>query len=424
MQRTVNQWVEYIQTLHVRNIDMSLERIRAVFARMHPDGVPFKVVSVAGTNGKGSTSELLSSIYRAAGYRVGKYTSPHLVQFNERVELLGEPVDDVRLLVAFERVESQRGDITITYFEYATLVAIEVFCSEKIDIAVMEVGLGGRLDAVNMLDADLAIITNISIDHTAWLGDTVEQIAVEKAGIARAQRPCVIASTTPPKTLIEACQAIGAEITQLDRDFCVRLDAPDEWAFVGQDCLYNHLPLPFGQLGVQLDNASGAIQAVVSLLDVLPVEPSAIAKGLRNAAIRGRCQVVSVAPMVVVDVSHNVASVSRLQQFLSEQSVRGRIVAVCGMLRDKQIHESLAIMAPLVDEWYLSSIEGERGSPAQAIDALLQELEDEGQTGTRCFNNAEAAYKAAVATLTADDCLVVFGSFYIVGDILQLLEST
>ena len=222
MIRSLDQWVDYIQTLHHREIELSLERVREVYLRMYPEGLPFTIISIAGTNGKGSTAELLSSIYCQAGYRVGKFTSPHLVNFNERFNLNGLPIANTPLLAAFERVEALRGEIPITFFEYGTLLAIELFASNNVDIAIMEVGLGGRLDSVNILDADVSIVTGISIDHTSWLGDTIEKIAYEKVGIARSGQPLVLGLAQPPETMLSHAIQIGAKISKVDTDFSFR----------------------------------------------------------------------------------------------------------------------------------------------------------------------------------------------------------
>lgn len=423
MRRTLPEWVDYIQTLHHRQIDLSLERVDLVYRRLAPEGVPFKVISIAGTNGKGSTAELLASIYRSSGYKVGKYTSPHLVAFNERININGCSVSDSELLASFERVEQARMDVPITFFEFGTLLAIDLFLRANLDVVIMEVGLGGRMDAVNILDADVALITNISLDHTAWLGDTVEKIAVEKSGIARADQPCLLGMREPPQSLIRACEEVGAEMETIGAEFDCTWRGGGRWLFTSLSQEIADLSLPLGQAGVQLNNASLAIRATEKLHHYLPVSAEGIRRGLSRASLAGRCQVLQEQPLIILDVSHNQASVLRLRDFLCSQNVKGNIVAVCGMLKDKEIARSLQQLQGSVDSWHLASIAGERGTSGQELSTIM--IEQVGVTASDivCHDRAEQAYRAACATLTADDCLLVFGSFYVVGDILRLLND-
>jgi len=418
---TLSQWIDYIQSLHARSIDLSLERVREVYQSLYPDGLKSRIISVAGTNGKGSTAELLTAIYHAAGYQVAKYTSPHLVSFNERFEINRELVEDHKLLASFERVEATRAKVPLTFFEFGTLIAIDLFATAKVDIMVMEVGLGGRLDAVNILDTDLAIVTNISKDHTAWLGHDLDEIAQEKVGIARAEKPLILSMSVAPDSLLPRAQQIGAEVIQRDRQFSAK-QARDEqsWSWQAGVDLIEQLPLPFDQSDVQIDNAAGALMAVARLADQLPVEHGQIKKGLASARLAGRCQIIQHAPLIIFDVSHNVASLARLAVFTGEQleQIDGRCVAVCGMLADKDISLSLSTMYDLVDEWFLASIHQERGASARDIQSLLPK-----QQSSHCFENIEDAFQAALAQLGQDDCLVVFGSFHIVGDIIKHLEN-
>jgi dihydrofolate synthase/folylpolyglutamate synthase len=422
MSRTVADWVEYTQTLHAREIDLSLDRVKEVYHRLIADNLGFKVISVAGTNGKGSTAELLASIYRAAGYRVGKYTSPHLTCFNERIEIQGQAISDAELVSSFHAVELAREDTPITFFEFATLTAIDAFERANLDIAIMEVGLGGRLDAVNILDADLAIVTNISIDHTAWLGDTVELIAVEKAGIARPGRPCVIGMEQPPSTLLETCDQIGALSHLYGQHYQVAGLTDQAWSLATQEQLVSDLPLPFGQTGVQLQNAATVVYACLLLNTELPVTQAQIQQGIADAKINARCHLVQKSPKIIVDVAHNVASVTRLRNFLEENAVTGKVVAVCGMLKDKQIDASLTLMVEKVDTWHVGSINNPRGASSEQLLASLSALGVEPNV-LHAYSDPLVAFRAAEATLTENDLLVVFGSFFVAGDILAHLES-
>ncbi|MBL4673440.1 MAG: bifunctional folylpolyglutamate synthase/dihydrofolate synthase [Arenicella sp.] len=423
MARSLAQWVDYIQTLHHREIELSLERVREVFLRMYPNGLPYKVISLSGTNGKGSTAELLASIYRQAGYKVGKFTSPHLVHFNERFNLNGDAVDDQGLLNAFDRVETSREDTPITFFEYGTLLAVDLFANYQVDVAIMEIGLGGRLDSVNILDADLAIVTSISIDHTRWLGDTIEEIGFEKVAIARKDRPLVLGLTKPPASMLDYASDLPAQLSQLGRHFDYSYDnGGDTWRWSTSETTLDDLPLPFRQQGVQLSNCSSALEAVRLMSNDLPVDRASICKGISNATILGRCQVLSRKPDIILDVSHNQASVARLSQFLYSLSNNesttfgGRTIAVCGMLRDKEIVASIDQIADQIDDWHVATIHHDRGSLAVEISSVISSI---CASTVVEYDRVEDAYDAAVDTLTADDRLVVFGSFHIVGDILE-----
>ncbi len=437
---TVEDWVEYIQTLHAREIELSLERTRIVYQRLVPEGVRSTVVSIAGTNGKGSTAQLLNRIYLCAGYRVGKYTSPHLLRFNERIQINGEDASDEQLLNAFQAVENARRDTPLTFFEFGTLLAIYLFDQAEVDLMVMEVGLGGRLDAVNILDCNLAIITSISKDHTAWLGETIAEISGEKAGIVRAGKPAVIGETRDDQALLEACKTRGALITQLGRDFDHQIsdtaETPQSWCWYqlprADESTLRELALPYNQTGVQLNNAACAIQAVRLLNDRLLVSNESIASGLEAASMNGRCQIVGQTPLTILDVAHNEDSVRVLAEQLQRLKPVGRVLAVCGMLKDKEIEVSLSQIAAVVDAWFLGSIAGERGSSSSEINSILSSvLAKVGVTrqaerepiSISLSDDMNSAFSAATDVAQADDCIVVFGSFFVVADILAHLEQ-
>lgn len=420
----VEGWVEYIQTLHAREIDLSLERTNQVYRRLLPHGIEATVIAVAGTNGKGSTAELISSCYRSAGYRVGKYTSPHLLRFNERIEINGQAVNDEDLLEAFTLVESLRETTPLTYFEFGTLVALHLMKQQKVDVAVLEVGLGGRLDAVNVVDSDVAIITSISIDHTAWLGKTLSSIAYEKAGIVRKDKPAILGTSPELPALTEACEARGAHVYQLGKHFFNdRIGDAPTWQWSDAESIVLELPLPFEQVGIQLNNAACAVQALKLLEHRHPISQDVVKTGIASAKMRGRCQIVNHNPLTILDVAHNEDSVRALARFVNAQRVKGRVRAVCGMLKDKEIGQSLSQLAPSVHDWHVASISGQRGASAQVIGDIVRDL-------TAASNNCSVleyahvsdAYQAALAAAHEDDCIVVFGSFYIVADILPLFE--
>ncbi len=379
---------------------------------------PFRVLTVAGTNGKGSAVAMLEAILRAAGYQVGAYTSPHLIKYNERVRVNGADTSDAALCAAFERIEAARGEIPLTYFEFGTLAALDQFARAGIDVAVLEVGLGGRLDAVNAVDADAAIVTSIGIDHVQWLGDTREAIGREKAGVFRKDRPAVCADPGPPASIAEAAQAVRARLYQRNRDFFVeRTDTGWTWRH-GQS-VHAGLPHPALRGDYQLDNAAGVLMALEAVSDKLPVSQQQVREGLISAVVAGRFQVLPGLPLRVLDVAHNPDAVRRLAVTLKQQPVAGRTLAVFGMLRDKDIAGAARAMRDIVDAWYVTALGAtERGATAEEV---AQALATAGiDKPVMKFSDARAAYAEARRAATAADRIVVFGSFYMVGDILSL----
>lgn len=430
--RTVSEWVDYIQTLHHSEIELGIERVAKVYRRLYPDGMPCKVISVAGTNGKGSTAEIIASIYHQAGYKVGKFSSPHLIDFGERYLINGANASDQALLDAFVKIEQARADIPITYFEFGALLAVELFCEAKVDVAVMEVGLGGRLDAINMLDADVALITSISIDHTAWLGNTIEKIAYEKAGIAREASPCVVGIREPAQSIIDYCDEIKSDLQVLGQSFDYQFDkCSNQWSWQSNqstssqiDRHLTQLPLPFSQAGVQLSNAAIAIQAVNLLNDGLLVSDQSIVDGIAKASIQGRCQIFSQKPLTILDVAHNESSVQRLREFVDGQRInkniqQARVYALCGMLKDKEVAQSLACMTGLVEHWHLATIYNERGADAHYLQEQLNSVDTKSNKTISLHDSVNIAYNDVLKIVKPDDILIVFGSFFVVGDILK-----
>ncbi len=392
--------------------------MHAVLERLRLRRPPFRAITVSGTNGKGATVAMLDAILRAAGYKVGAYTSPHLIRYNERVRIGGVEATDAALCAAFERVDAARGDVPLTYFEFGTLAAFELFARAGIDVAVLEVGLGGRLDAVNGIDADAAIVTSIGIDHVQWLGATRAAIGREKAGIFRRDRPAACADPAPPACIGEVAREVGARLYQRDRDFFVeRTD--NSWSFRAGDILRAGLPYPALRGDYQLDNAAGALMALEALSETLPVSQAHIRQGLLAAAVPGRFQVLPGLPLRVLDVAHNPDAVQRLAQTLRQQTVAGRTLAVFGMLRDKDIAGVARSMRDIIDAWYVTARAAtERGATADEIaQAVAQAGVDRPLTR---FADARAAYAAARRDAGPADRIVVFGSFYMVGDILAL----
>ncbi len=418
--RSLNDWLTYIESLHPEEMELGLDRIGVVYQRLQLATDDVTVVTIAGTNGKGSTVAYLESILLASGYQVGCYTSPHLVRYNERIRLNGQPVSDPVICKAFEQIEAARGDIQLTYFEFGTLAAFIIFFHQSLSIALLEVGLGGRLDAVNIIDSDIAVITAIDLDHTDWLGETREQIGREKAGIFRSDRPAICSDPKPPKSIVAAARDTGASLYCIDEAFSYQCHN-NSWDWRGFDQVLDNLPLP-KLVGLhQLQNASAAL-AVISLLgDRFTIQKSAICQGLTQPMLAGRIEEISSRPSLIVDVSHNPQSISALAKYVAHHPVPGATVAVLGMLKDKDLAAGLQSILPLIDRWYLADLTGARGAAASSLVAALIRL---GVTSpTRCFASAAEALAAAQQDVSADDRILVFGSFQTVGAIMPQLQQ-
>lgn len=396
----LDDWQARIERLHPQEIELGLERIRSVAERLKVIEFACPVITVAGTNGKGSTVTLTERLARAAGRRTALYTSPHLQRFNERVRLDGEPVADALLCQAFERVESARADVALTYFEFTTLAALCVFQDAAVDLLVLEVGLGGRLDAVNLIDADIAVITSIGLDHQDWLGDDREQIGREKAGILRAGRPLLFAAIDMPDSIAEAAERGGARLIRAGELFGVNGSAV-YWQQAGRCELEIPDPLPLGR-----DNLAAALQAL-ALLDMLPGN---IAEVAGNTTLPGRCQHKRIDGCDwYFDVGHNREALQRFVGLLP--AAVGRRRAVCAMLADKPAAQVLADFLPQVDDWYLAGLTGSRGRSAEALAALLPD-----SAAKQSFASVAGAVSAARAQQNPADQVLVFGSFHTVAE--------
>lgn len=413
--RTLDNWLNYIESVHSRSMDLSLERVREVLARLLPAGPGFAVISVAGTNGKGSSVAMADACLRAAGKRTGAYTSPHLVRHNERVRIDGAPASDAEFCAAFERIEAVRGTIPLTYFEFGTLAALLIFAARGVEVAVLEVGMGGRLDAVNTCDADVALVTAIGLDHQRWLGHDREAIGFEKAGIFRPHRPAVCSDPRPPASIAAHAAGVGAHFQQLGRDFFIEQRGP-EWIWYGAA----GARLPLSQLGLrgtfQLYNAAGVVTALKLLPAGLRPGDDSLRRGLAAASIRGRLQTLREGPEVIADVCHNAPAARVLRDNLRALPQR-RTLAVCGMLRDKPVEQVAAILRSSVDEWHVAGLAGQRGMSTDEMRARVAEG-IQGRRPVHAHRTAVAAYDAAFAAAGAPDRIVVFGSFHTVGDII------
>ena len=404
-------WLSWQETLHPNAIDLGLARVHAVAQRMQLAQPPFAVITVGGTNGKGSTVAMLEAILRAAGYRVGAYTSPHLLRYNERVRVNGVESNDEQLCAAFARVDAARGDTSLTYFEFGTLAALDIFSQANLDAAVLEVGLGGRLDAVNIIDADVALVTSVALDHTEWLGADRDSIAREKAGIYRAGKPALFGEHEAPSSLQQHALAIGATLYRYGTDFGAR-PAPNAWTWWGLGKERHALVLPALRGPHQLQNAAGALMALELLASRVPVTQAQIRSGLMSVELPGRFQVMPGPITRIYDVAHNPHGAHALAQTLRAHVCSGRTFAVCGMLRDKDITATLAELTALVDAWYVAPVSSPRTASADAL-AIAARAADAGKTVFACSGIA-AAQQKAISEARTGDRIVVFGSFYTV----------
>jgi dihydrofolate synthase/folylpolyglutamate synthase len=430
----LTDWLVHLEGLHPKGqagIELGLERIRAVKAQLgQVQHCP--VITVGGTNGKGSTCAYLESIIGKAGYKVGCYTSPHLLAYNERVRLNGVPASDAALCAAFARVEAARlqTGVALTYFEFGTLVAWEVFAAAGVEAAVLEVGLGGRLDAVNAYEPDVAIVTTVALDHTDWLGPDRESIGFEKAGIYRAGKPALCADPQPPQRLLDHAAAIGADLRLLGRDFGFERPGAEAaenrlqwrwWCRNGEQLLRRSLAYPGLRGPAQLYNATVALAALEAIGDKLPVTMQAIRPGLIETELAGRFQVVPGKPAIVLDVGHNPQAIKVLAENLSNMGFFDRTHAVVGMLADKDIAGALAPLRGRIDVWHAATLGGPRGTPAARLAAIIAAGELGGEVV--CHDSAGAAMLAAKGQAGESDRIVAFGSFYTVAEALSALRK-
>lgn len=412
---SLEQWLAWLETGSNARIELGLERVAEVLGRLGHSRSPWTVVTVAGTNGKGSCVALLDSILQHGGYRVGAYTSPHLLSYNERVRIAGAPVEDADLCAAFERVESVRGDVPLTYFEFGTLAAIDLFARTPLDVVILEVGLGGRLDACNVIDSDVALISSIGIDHASWLGKDREQIGSEKAGILRSGRPAVCADPDPPASLLAAAQRLGTRLYCVGRDFrCA--GAPPGWRWWCDTRRREALPLPVLPGLHQVRNAASVLMVAELLSGRLPVGQGAVRAGLTQLRLPGRFQVIPGAVETILDVAHNPDAAGALAASLMSRPCAGRTLAVLGMLSDKDTGGIAQALADVVDAWFVGGLDVERGLSGQALARRLGEC---GITAERVCASIGEAWQAARAAARDKDRIVVFGSFLTVAHVLR-----
>ena len=414
---TLEDWLAHAERLHPKTIELGLDRVRAVAERM---GLRFDcpVFTVAGTNGKGSTVAMLEAILGEAGFRTGAYTSPHLVRFEERCRIRGVPADASELIAACADVERARGQFDLTYFEFTTLAILHVLSRAGLDAVVLEVGLGGRLDAVNVIDADCAVITSIDIDHAELLGDTRELIGLEKAGILRTGRPAIVSDPMPPQSVIDRAVEIGADLWLPGRDYNFSGDR-QQWAWAGRGRRYAGLAYPALRGANQLVNAAGVLAALEAMRQRLPVTAQAVRTGLAMVELPGRFQVVPGQPALVLDVAHNPHAVAALALNLDAMGFYPTTHAVFGAMADKDLAPMLQRMDPLVDRWYFTDLPTPRADSGAALQAAWQALTQRSDAAAQTFANPLEALRVAALAATPTDRIVVFGSFYTVGGVLE-----
>ena len=416
---TLDEWLARCERMHPTEIDLTLDRVQRVKKRLGL-GFDAPVIVVAGTNGKGSTCAMLESIALRAGYKVGLYSKPHLVHFEERCRVDGEMARAADLLPHFDAVETARGEVSLTYFEFTLLAIARLLSMLPLDLVILEVGLGGRFDAVNAFDSDCAVITSIDIDHTEYLGYDRESIGREKAGVMRAGKPVVVSDPVPPQSVLDEARRVGADLRRFGHDFNYSGDKL-QWNWAGRRQRFNALGYPALRGANQLLNASGALAAFEALRERLPITAQAVRTGLALVELPGRFQIVPGQPTLVLDVAHNPHAVATLVQNLDQMGYFPRTAAVFGAMRDKDIAAILARMAPLVDHWHFTDLPTARAATAIELGAIQRRLgiAGPGPVAVSCHANPAQALAAAVECADPADRIVVFGSFYTVGGVLQ-----
>ncbi|WP_260259477.1 bifunctional tetrahydrofolate synthase/dihydrofolate synthase [Vibrio intestinalis] len=403
---SLTMWLDYLTNIHTSAIDLGLDRVQAVATKANLTKPAPTVITVAGTNGKGSTCAMMEAILLDAGYSVGVYSSPHLIRYNERVRINGQDLADEKHVQAFDFIEQQRGDISLSFFEYGTLAALRLFQTEKVDVVLLEVGLGGRLDATNVVDHDVSLITSLAIDHVDWLGDDINVIGFEKAGIFRTDRPAICGQPKAPATVAAHADDIQAEFYQVGIQYEYETTSETTWRWQHGSFELTDLPIP----NLPLPNAATALMALATAhLDLSDVN---IVNGLRNAQLPGRMQVIHSQPTVLLDVAHNPHSAQYLVERVQQRYPDKVIHMVVAMLHDKDIKSTLEILSPLATAWYPASLTGPRAAKAEELCAYLPE-------DTTRYESAVAAFDAAMTKVSSQDVIIVVGSFHTVGEVLE-----
>lgn len=417
------EWLAYQERLHPQTIALGLERVSEIATRMKWNKpAPFSVITVAGTNGKGSCVAFLAAILRFAGYRTGAYTSPHLLRYNERIKINGQEISDEELCAAFTRIENVRGTIPLTYFEYGTLAALDLFHHAELDWIILEVGLGGRLDATNIIDPDLSLVTTVDLDHLDWLGPDREAIGREKAGIFRCGRPALYGDLHPPQSVIRYAQEIGAPFYLYERDFGGRIIDSNRWDWWGNNTVFHDLPTPKMQGSYQYRNAAIAIMALSCLQDRITIPSAEISSALITVTLPGRFQLSAGEIPVIFDVAHNPQAALALAANLDLFYPAPRTHAVVAMLADKDISGVLGALHNRITSWYCTTLPVMRAAPAVRLTAVLDNLNDSAPRVI--YPDVASAFAAARAAISPGDRIVVFGSFHTVAAAIRYHERT
>ncbi len=414
-------WLTWQESLHVREIELGLDRCLGIAQHLGLLTPGYRVITVGGTNGKGSSVSMLSEILQAEGYRVGTYTSPHLLRYNERIRINGAAASDADLCAAFQRVDQARGDTSITYFEFGTLAAFSIFQDAGLDVAVLEVGLGGRLDAVNCVDADVALLAAIDIDHVEWLGPDRHSIAREKAGIFRPQRPAVCSDPDAPSTLLEEAARVGCQLHLLGRDFKYDVDLSGSWSWVGPCGSYSNLPRPRLIGEYQYQNASGVLMALQCLSTILPVGEEAICQGLDRVELAGRFTLIPGPVEIILDVAHNPQAAAVLAGNLRARPVSGGTHAIVGMLKDKDRIGVFTELVPVIDHWHTVTLPGPRGATSDQLAAELGGIA--GAASISNYPDVPSALVGARSCTAAGDRILIAGSFLTVSAAMRILQQ-
>jgi dihydrofolate synthase / folylpolyglutamate synthase len=418
--KTLEDWLAHCERLHPKAIEMGLERSRTVAQRL---GLAFgcPVITVAGTNGKGSTCAMLEAILLQAGYTTGVYTSPHLVHFEERCRISGDVAKAADFLPHFEAVEAARltgGEVSLSYFEFTTLVIMRLMAQRGLDAVILEVGLGGRLDTVNIIDADCAVITSIDLDHMELLGNDRESIGFEKAGVMRSGKPAVVSDPVPPQSVVNHAQSIGADLWCMGQDFNFSGDK-QQWGWAGRGRRYSGLAYPALRGANQLVNAAGVLAALTALRERLPITAQAVRNGLSLVELPGRFQIIPGQPVLVLDVAHNPHSVAALAANLDAMGFYPTTHAVFGAMADKDLAPMFARVGPLIDRWYFTDLPTLRAAAAADLQARWRAQEPRKDVDSNAYSDPMQALQAAIAAADPADRIVVFGSFYTVGGVLK-----
>lgn len=420
---TLQDWLTWQASLHHKEMDFDLNRLKSVFNKLLLPKLATKTVIVAGTNGKGSTVAMLEAIYTHAGYQVGAYTSPHLVEYNERIRINGQAVSDQQLIGSFHTIEAVRGDTPLTYFEYATLAACICFADNALDVAILEVGLGGRLDATNIVDCDAAIFTSFSLDHQAFLGDTIEQIAAEKAQVMRLNQIAFCGQYNPPQALLDYAGTIGADLKIIGKDFDLRIDDL-QWHIKKTEGGIEIGPMPLPNLNGrhQLHNAASVVNLCYAWQSTLPLTAPQINQGLKQVSLSGRCEIIASSPEIIIDVAHNAGAVMELARYIKKLPPKAHCYVLLAMLEDKDAQVFFHTLDALTDRWFFAQVDAPRKLPLNRLKQSYlqyQQLEN-ADTPASYHRSIATALKQLSQRVTVDDRVIITGSFYTVAEALRL----